>query len=327
MIFLIWLSAGLAVIIWPFVVAINFDLSGSDAAGNAITDGMAALGVIIVWSLLGVSLLLAARRRLIPGWSLMMALLLMPLSAAAAINVTDLLSQDIAVKWMLAIQIAVPPAVVLYLAWGTYPALHRAVPERIATAILWGGVLVLSVLPWPQVMEMPAIKEQRYAAWQAHEQELNDRFSQLQKQASLQAWLHFLDTAEDRRQDVLEQIHGFANRQAEIEKMLAAGDGTGFTALSELDLALTPSLCGTARQYLQQIIPGFKPASATAHFADIRDSVEPYLGTLYWLSGNQCDIRPELDALEKVLRLYPDGEQEAALLLSTLDDIHKGLDK
>lgn len=327
MIFLLWLCAGLALLLWPFVIAINFSLTGSDAAGNGIADAMAFLGTIIVWSLLSLSIILAALRRLIPVWPFLLAVVLMPLSAAAALGVTDLLSQDIDVFWMTAIQIMVPPLLVFYLAWATNKALHQAIPVRIAAGIVWAPILILSALPWPQVIGLPALQQKQQEAIAAQQQALAVQFDQVAAKASVRDWMHFLPDSAERHDDVVQQIHGFDNRAAEVAKMLDAGDSAGFSSIWQLDFTPDAAFCQSARHFLQQQIPGFKPASATAHYGDIRDVAEADQNTMIWLANNHCDIRPELDTLEKVLRSYPDIDQEGTLFIDSLEDVRKGLDK
>jgi hypothetical protein len=327
MIILLWLCAVLALLLWPFVIAINFSLTGSDAAGNGIADAMAFLSTLIVWSLLGLAVLLAAIRRRIPLWSFLLAVVLMPLSAAAALGVTDLLSQDVDVFWMTVIQIAVPPMLVFYLAWATVPSWHRAISTRIAAGFVWGSILVLSALPWPQVIGLPALQQKRVEAYAAQEQALTAQFTQLTAKASVHDWMHFLPAAENKHDDTVQQIRRLPDRQAEISKMLDAGDGSGFTALWELDLTLDPAFCQRARHFLQQQIPSFKPASTTAHYDDVRDAVEANEDTMIWLANNHCDIRPELDALETVLHSYPNGDQDAVLFLGTMDNMRHSLEK
>jgi len=327
MIILLWLCAGLALLLWPLVIAINFSLTGSDAAGNGIADAFAFLGTLIVWSLLGLAMILAALRRRMPLWSFLLALVLVPLSGAAALGVTYLLDQDVDVFWMTIIQIAVPPMLVFYLAWATVPSLHKAISARTAAGIVWGSILVLSALPWPQVIMEPDLQQKRQEAYEAHEQALATQFADLTAKASVHDWMHFLPVAENKHDDTVQQIRGFSDRQAEISKMLDAGDGSGFPALWELGLSLDQALCQRARHFLQQQIPGFKPTAATARYDDVRDAVEANEDTLIWLANNHCDIRPELDALETILHSYPNGDQDAVLFLGTLDNVRQSLEK
>jgi hypothetical protein len=205
--------------------------------------------------------------------------------------------------------------------------LRKVIPPRAAAGIVWGSVLVLSALPWPQVIGLPALQQKREEAYEAHEQALTAQFTQLTVKASVHDWMHFLPVAENRHDDTVQQIRSFINRQAEIDKMLDAGDDSGFTALWELDLTLDQDFCQRARHFLQQQIPNFKPASTTAHYDEVRDAVEANEDTMIWLANNHCDIRPELDTLEKVLRSYPNGNQEAILFLGTMDDMRHSLEK
>lgn len=326
MIVAIWLCIGFAMLLWPFIIAINFDLTSSDAAGNGIAQAYAMIGTIGIWSLLGIACLLAGIRGLVPLWSLLIALILVPLSGFAAGNVILLLAQRVEAQWLAVIIIAVPPLLALYLAWATIPGLHAAIGPRIAAATIWSGIAILAALPWPQVIALPALQQKRLDDWQAHRDALFARFNALATDGSVEGWWHFLNSAEDQRDAALQQIRHFLDRQPKIEALLQAGDGSGFPSLHEMELTPDAALCDAARHFLQQRLPGLKPASPAAHYQDIRDLVEPYGNTLRWLVANRCPLRPEIEQLAATIRSYPDAD-EAILFLKDLDDMRRDLDQ
>lgn len=326
MIVLIWLCIGLAMLLWPFVAALNFDLTSSDAAGNGIAQAFALLGTIGIWSLLSIAALLAGLRGLIPLWSLLVALVLIPLSGFAAGNVITVLAARVEAQWLAIVVIAVPPLLALYLGWAAIPAFHGVIAPRTAAIVIWASVAVIAALPWPQVIALPALQQKRIDDWYAHRDALTARFNALAANGSLEDWWHFLPSAEDQREAVVQQIRNFTDRQQRIETLLNAGDGSGFPSLYDLDIAPSAELCAGARHFLQGRIPGFKPASDKARYKDIRDIVEPYGNTLRWLVQNRCPLQPELDQLEAVIRSYPDAE-EAILLLTDLDEMRRDLGK
>jgi len=324
MIVLIWICIGLAMLLWPFVAALNFDLTSSDAAGNGIAQAFAMLGTIGIWSLLGIALLLAGMRSLIPLWSLLVALVLVPLSGFAAANVIGVLGARVEAQWLAIVVIAVPPLLTLYLAWATIPVLRDLIAPRTAAIIIWTGVGIIGVLPWPQIIALPALKQKRIDDWYAHRDAQMARFNALAASGTLEDWWHFLPSAEEQREAVVQQIRNFTDRQQRITALLSAGDGSGFPSLYDLDVAPDTELCVGARHFLQGRIPDFAPKSDAARYKDVRDTVEPYGNTMRWLVQNRCPLKPELDQLEAVLRSYTDADQ-AILFLKDIDDMRRDL--
>jgi hypothetical protein len=61
---------------WAFTLAGLTSLTGSDPAGNAMTQGFTALGLIVLWILLAVAALIGAKKGAMPRAAGIAALLL-----------------------------------------------------------------------------------------------------------------------------------------------------------------------------------------------------------------------------------------------------------
>jgi hypothetical protein len=51
--------------------------------------------------------------------------------------------------WALLFPALLPLLIALYAMWARFPRVHARFPARITSAVLWGAILVLSLLPMP----------------------------------------------------------------------------------------------------------------------------------------------------------------------------------
>lgn len=139
----------LTCLLWLALIATAGTLNESDAAGNGLSYSYAMLMTVALWILLGVLLLVAATRGAIPGWVGGCAVLLIPLSGAATIAAVDLLKGrlDTLAKWPIVMPILVPLLIMLYAVRSYFPAVRARVPANATNAVVWGAILVLSLLP------------------------------------------------------------------------------------------------------------------------------------------------------------------------------------
>ena len=140
----------LAGLLWLVLVAAVATLNSSDPAGNAMTYSYAVLMTIALWILLGALLLVTRPSGAIPGWVGVGAFVLVPLAGAAAIAAIDLLQRrvDVLAKWPIVTPVLAPLALMLSAAWSLFPGMRSAMTANTAN-IVWGALLVLSLLPWP----------------------------------------------------------------------------------------------------------------------------------------------------------------------------------
>ena len=309
----IGLVSVLALLLWPVVFGWNFSLHDSDPAGDGLAQVYTVVGTIVLWALLGLAVLLTSLRGTIPAWSGMAAMILVPLSGAAAVAVTVLLADREPLRWMLAIQALVPP---LILALVTWPSIPRF------SVIVWSVVFVLGLLPWSSLMTHSERQQQRVEVMEAESAARFARFHQLTPASPVRDWMQFLDASYGLHDEAARGIKGLAHKQTDIEHMLNSGDYTGFESLWEFDLLPTPELCEGVRKFLRDQSIALKPGPAHPSFRDIEAVANSYEYTVRWFVKQGCPMRDELDALAMALRGYPDVGA-GALFLAALDEIRK----
>lgn len=299
-------------------------LHASDAAGNALSQAFTVLAGVALWVALLLLALLAALRGLLPPAALAASALLLPASGAAALAVVQLLSRDRSQgRWLLAVPVVAPLLVLGYLLWAGLPALRARVPASLADLVAGGGLLLVSLLPWPSVWlagraasqqteRLGRETEARERRERAEEQrEWSERLDELPPDAPLWEWREFTEHGPELRQRALAGVRKLDRRQADAELMLSRGLDFPMRELPELDLQASPALCAGARRLLGDKLRQISPAVPGRPWSWEQAAVDPYLPALAWLLAHGCDCRAELAALESALQAYPrDADRE-----------------
>lgn len=306
----------LALILWPLVIALNLDLTSSDAAGNGIAKAFAVIATVILWGSLGLAMLAACWIGVAPAWSAAMALVLLPFSALAALAVTHLLSKREKVRWMLVNQVLVPALLLLFLTAVLIPAVQSRMPLTAMTAGLWTLIFGLSLLPWRQRLALPRVQQQRWEAKRAADLARLARFQQLTDASPTRDWMHFLAGDTALHDAAVRGIRGLPQKQAQIEALLRDGDDLGFAWLWELDLAPTPDLFDALRHFLRQLADRLRPAPGQTRYRDIAIKLASYENTLRHFAGLGCPMLDELALLDAAISAYPDAEDGALIQLA-----------
>src|SRR5262249_38959586 len=120
----------LIAVLWPVQLATLSNLTGSDAAGNAVAQAFGAIEVVVLWILLAFLLRRAAVVGRVGGPGGLSGAVLVPASAVAPLAALALLSQpgQPPYLWPLVVPAAVPPLIVAYGWWALLPRLQMAVP-------------------------------------------------------------------------------------------------------------------------------------------------------------------------------------------------------
>src|SRR5579863_2399950 len=169
----------LILLLWAFVLNSLTNLTGSDPAGNAMTQGFTALAIFVLWALLGGLAIIALVKGAMPLAAALAALILIPSSGWAANAALDLLVYPHIAPfyWPMIVPAAVPPLVVSFCFWTLLPvpALHRSVPANTAAGIAWGAVLILSLA----ILPMRQVRDQVYAQQAAEQAKWDAAFASL----------------------------------------------------------------------------------------------------------------------------------------------------
>lgn len=296
---------GIAVLLWLFQVGTLNDLTGSDAAGNGMAQGFAAIAIVLLWLLLAIIAALAYAKGTMPGWAGIAALVLIPVSGLASLGALGLLTApNIApYRWPLVIPALVPPLVIAFSFWALLPSLHTRLTAPVTAGVVWGLILLLCLAFIP----MMQMREQARAREEAKRAQFDADFGQVPADAPLWALTAFLDKGNYvQNESVVTRVRKLARRQADAEAMLARGDFP-LAYLGRFDLTPTPALCEKSRTLLQKRAAALTPATAdTKPYADIAKEVDGAVAALRWLIDYDCAAMPEAEAWETMAKAYRD---------------------
>jgi hypothetical protein len=316
---------GLAFLCWIVFLANASSMHDSDPAGNALSQAFTFLVGTVLWLLLAAVLAIAVRG--LPGWTVVVAVVLLPASGGSVLAVMQTLAGDRAAdRWLLLVPFGVPLLVLGFALWALLPGLRGLLPSGLATGLAWGGVLLLAALPWPSLLAHRArVAEQRQRLGEQAEREETERqrldreewtarFEKLPADAPLWQWRDFTTHGPELRERALVAIRRLPDRQAQAEDLLVHGLDFPIRELPALDLEATPSLCEKARAFLREKLKQISPAVPGRPWNWENAAVDPYLPGIEWLLSNGCDCGREVSDLEAAVRLYPtDADRDRTL--------------
>jgi hypothetical protein len=300
------------------VTAAMSDLTGSDAAGNAMGQGFTAIGLIVLCILLAALVLTAVLGGAMPVSGRVAILLLTPVAYVAIFMAFDLLTRPSVAPglWALAIPGAAPALIVAYCLWALIAGLRARVPPRVAGFGLLGALALVcaSIFPLTAVRDhADAVEAQRVDQWRA-------KLAATPDDAHLQQWMPFLDSnvylvAEAARAKIL----ALPSRQGDAEAMLER-DEFPFDQLSQFDLDPTPALCQKAQGSLSRRAAALSPPPGQKpDFEKIAVEFDGATSAIKWLVGFACASDPQALAWEALGRSYGASDFEVADLVSARD--------
>ena len=200
--------------LWLAMVAISATMNESDAAGRGMASGFAVVTAIGLWIVLAILVLIAMTRAEAPGPTKVAALLLVPLSFAAALATISILSgvRGQAAGWPVVILATLPFLILSYVLWMISPSVHGAVSPAIMQRGVWGLILILSLVPWPLLLANNRRDEEMRATYEAAAkseedsaaQALDSEFNSLTSATPLREWLAFATAGNDMRERTIE---------------------------------------------------------------------------------------------------------------------------
>lgn len=295
----------LALLLWLQTVGLLSELSSSDAAGNGMAQGFAAIGIILLWLALGVLAIIAYAKGSMPGWAALAALVLIPVSCAASFGALDLLTRPSLPPhyWPIVVPALVPLLVIAFCYWALLPSLNTRVSGTAAGGVVWGLVLVLCAALLPMQYVRQRVLDEREAVRARFDAELKA----VPTDAPLWALVPFLGKGDYVQNDeVVARIRKLARRQAEAETMLARDDFP-LAYLSQLDLTPTSSLCETSRGLLQKRAAALTLTGGQSKpFSAIAQEAQDAVAALRWLIDYDCPAMPEAEAWETMAKAYSD---------------------
>jgi hypothetical protein len=299
-----YVLAAFALIGWLILLPGLASLDSSDAAGNGMAQAFTALEAIALWLLLAILTLLCLAKGRAPAWAALAAVLLVPGSGVAAIGALELLAQPqlSPYLWPIAALAAPPPLIVAYGLWAITPPLRDRLSANVASAVVWGAALALSLA----VLAMQATRAaalQRdadaLAAWRAE-------VDAVPADAPLWRWTRLLGRGFYAEDDVIAKIRNLDRRQGDAETMLKRGDFP-LAYLNRFALDATPAVCQGARAELQSEVAPLVVATPLARpYAEVSEKVDAALAAMAWLVGYGCAVDAESRAWEAMVKLYRD---------------------
>jgi hypothetical protein len=310
--------AALCGLLWMVIAPSLAGLSSSDPAGNAMAQGFAGLGLILLWILLSILALIAAAKGTMPSWA-RPALLLVPASGVAAFTALELLSRPGNPPWLwpMLIPTFVPPLIVSY----CLLALLRPPITGPRAAALLGAIALLSaaVVPLYAIRSASVAQEENTSASQ------RATIASLPADAPLWEFMPFLDASDQRiGNEARERIRALPRRQADAEAMLVRGDfPLGYLGSFALDL--TPSLCEKARALLRRRVEPLVPATPGAKpYSAVEPEVRAAWSAMYWLVGYGCAVDAESLAWENMAKAHRDTNYDVTMLAGLRDPARLG---
>lgn len=127
-----------------YALLLNDGFRFKSGGGDAVLSASFAIiyDVLAVWVALAALLVIAAVKGAMPVSGRVAAVVLTPASGAATAAAIDLATRG--GRWALVLPCLLPPLIALYAAWARLPRLRAAASAGVATAAIWGAVLVLS---------------------------------------------------------------------------------------------------------------------------------------------------------------------------------------
>ena len=102
---------------------------------------------LFLWGALALLLLAGGIMGEMPRWAAILACVALPLSAVGAFIAIDMMSRRAA--WALIFPALLPLLIAFYAMWARFPRLHARSPDPMTSVLVWGAILVLSILPMP----------------------------------------------------------------------------------------------------------------------------------------------------------------------------------
>lgn len=295
----------IAGLLWLITLSLLGEMTGSDAAGNAMAQGFAALALVVLWLLLAIMGLIAFLKGAMPRWAAAAMLVLIPASGVASAVALELLTRRglAPYSWPMLVPALTPPLIIAFCYWAVLPSLRAWLSAPIMGGAVWGMVLALCLA----ILPMQQMRGRVLAEREAARVRFDAMIDAVPADAPLAALVALLDGGDYVQKDrMLERIRKLDRRQADAEEMLARGDFP-LRYLSQFNLKPTLSLCTSARGALRERAAALTlPAQDAKPFSAIADEADGAANALRWLIDYDCPAMPEAEAWETMAKAYRD---------------------
>jgi hypothetical protein len=303
-----------------WVSSLVFTFNQSDPPGDAMSEGFAFLGAIVLWIIAAGLLIVCGMREGFegPGPLIVLAFFIAAVSGhVAALNIlSDLHKGDRFLSLLRCVTVAIPCAVLAFSAWSFFLPLRSIIPAGIAYSAFGLSMIAMSVIPWmvrgPSRADRAAKNKPFLEAWE-RQQQLIKEVDALPADTVFTDFLPYAYESYDRSTNVPDYLHSAAvgrmrrvpNRQAEVERLLNNSDARLLGDLDALDIQMTPAICEGGKKSARAAADKIAGSDLAPSFEDFERSVTPYIVGIRWLAKNNCDCKPELASIEQTARRYP----------------------
>jgi hypothetical protein len=325
----------LTIVTWLLLFGVLSSVIGVDYTGDRdIFAGLRWIlaGVLIValWGWVAGLLLMAGGQGIMPKWVGIAAVILVPASAASAFGGLYLSSQ-LAIRWPINVAMSVPVLIAGYVVLLYLPSLRAAAISPVVSGLVWGAVLILSLVLWPTVSRRVRENDDKHVANQkeyaAVVEKKNDakRVENLEKVKAmrpdqpLRDWFSLVEPDSGVRSEALEALKTVERRQSDVQEGLNDGFQAFMELVPDLDLKYSPELCQAAQVFLRKTADGMRITDSDPHPYQTNKYLESSLRGVRWFTAHGCNCGGGIAAIETCVRAYvdtPDRRQMLALLAS-----------
>jgi hypothetical protein len=312
----------LALVLYAGCLANVLGSRGTDAAGRGMALGFAAIIGLVLWIVLASLFVLAYANGRLPVWAAAAAVVLLPLSAIAAVSAMGLAEER--GRWLMAAPILLPLLLALYGLWARLSGWHAIFPVVPTSIVLGGAIVLLTAVPlalaavemMPNAARDAARAEQdrvREEEIRQQEQRASDEeeagFRRLGPDSSLGDYLQFLPPGATRSKEALAGARLVRSRATDAVTLLKQGKIDELQDLWRLDID-PAAVCEAYREALRT--EAFKIDRMRSDYLAVAMDLERQLPNIKWLAAARCDIAEAVAALETRVRAVSDSPRLTA---------------
>jgi hypothetical protein len=322
-----WFLLAVAVLLWLAVAGAVFSMNDSDPAGNGLAYAYTVFLAIGLWILLAVMMILAESRNVVPPWTRVAALVLVPASAAAALKALEMTTRSGGLRWTALVPVLIPALIIAWALWVLLPGFQAMISPPLAGVVAWGGILLLTLAPWPAARARASDYARQRETIDAQaaadsvrederkQQENREIFARLKPDSPLWEWMPFTFDNNPLRDTALAGARRLATRQEDAEALLERGHWFPLVEVENLDLQATPRFCELARQHLEKEAAAWRTTvESPPEYSVSVGQLEKYHPAIAWLVTRHCNLDRALSTTMETIRIYPPSAERERYL-------------
>jgi hypothetical protein len=307
----------LALVLYALCFANVVGSRGTDAAGRGMALAFAAIIGLVLWVVLASLFVLAYANGRLPVWAAAAAVVLLPLSAIAAVSAMGLAEER--GPWLMAAPVLLPLLLAIYGLWARLSGWHAIFPAVPTSIVLGGAIVLLTAVPLAliavEMMPNAARDAARAEQDRVREEELHQhaqraseeeeaRFRRLGPDSSLGDYLQYLPPGATASKEALAGARLVRTRATDAVTLLKQGKIDELQDLWRLDID-PAAICEAYGAALRT--EAFKIDGMRSDYLAVAIDLERQLPNVKWLAAARCDIGEAVAALEARVRAVSDS--------------------